>query len=132
MARLKLFTNGRRLWTRTIGSTVVGQAVDTTLVIILTFGGIYPVRILLNIIVTGYALKVGYEVLATPVTYLVINWLKRAEHSDAFDRHESFKSVFLRRKEQPRRVSNLHHNSSYWLGQSFGKLSAADSNPSVQ
>src|SRR5271170_701250 len=90
MARLKLFTNGSKLWTRTIGSTVVGQAVDTVLVITLTFGGIYPIRILINIIVTGYALKVGYEVLATPITYLVINWLKRVEHADAFDRHESF------------------------------------------
>jgi queuosine precursor transporter len=90
MARLKLITNGRKLWTRTIGSTVVGQAVDTVLVITLTFGGIYPIRILINIIVTGYALKVGYEVIATPITYLVINWLKRAEHADAFDRHESF------------------------------------------
>ena len=90
MARLKLFTNGRRLWTRTIGSTVVGQAVDTILVITLTFGGIYPARTLVNIILTGYALKVGYEVIATPITYLVINWLKRAEHSDAFDRHQSF------------------------------------------
>jgi uncharacterized integral membrane protein (TIGR00697 family) len=90
MARLKLFTNGRKLWTRTIGSTVVGQAVDTVLVITLTFGGIYPARVLLNIIATGYALKVGYEVIATPLTYLVINWLKRAEQSDAFDRHESF------------------------------------------
>jgi queuosine precursor transporter len=60
------------------------------LVIILTFGGIYPTHILINIIVTGYALKVGYEVLATPVTYLVINWLKRAENADAFDRHENF------------------------------------------
>jgi uncharacterized integral membrane protein (TIGR00697 family) len=90
LARLKLLTDGRKLWTRTIGSTIVGQAVDTTLVITLTFGGIYPARILLNIIATGYLLKVGYEVLATPLTYLVINWLKRAEHSDAFDRHESF------------------------------------------
>lgn len=90
MARLKLFTNGRKLWTRTIGSTVVGQAVDTTLVIFLTFCGIYPVRTLINIIVTGYALKVGYEVLATPLTYGVIHWLKKAEQSDAFDRHESF------------------------------------------
>src|ERR1700742_3965312 len=72
MARLKLVTNGRKLWTRTIGSTIVGQAVDTALVICLTFGGIYPARVLLNIIVTGYALKVGYEVLATPLTYLVI------------------------------------------------------------
>ncbi len=50
MARLKLFTNGRRLWTRTIGSTVVGQAVDTVLVIVLTFGGIYPVRTLLKLL----------------------------------------------------------------------------------
>ena len=90
MARMKLITNGRKLWTRTIGSTVVGQAVDTVLVITLTFGGIYPVRVLINIIVTGYALKVGYEVIATPITYLVINWLKRAEHADAYDRHESF------------------------------------------
>ncbi len=90
MARMKLVTNGRMLWTRTIGSTIVGQAVDTVLVIILTFGGIYPVHTLLNIIGTGYALKVGYEVIATPLTYLVVNWLKRSEHSDAFDRHESF------------------------------------------
>ncbi len=90
MARLKLVTNGRKLWTRTIGSTVVGQAVDTILVIFLTFGGIYPLRTLLNIIVTGYSLKVAYEVIATPVTYLVINWLKAAEHADAFDRHENF------------------------------------------
>jgi uncharacterized integral membrane protein (TIGR00697 family) len=90
MARLKLITNGHKLWTRTIGSTVVGQAVDTILVIALTFGGIYPVRTLLNIMATGYALKVGYEVIATPLTYLVINWLKRTEQSDAFDRHQSF------------------------------------------
>jgi hypothetical protein len=90
MAKLKLFTDGRKLWTRTIGSTVVGQAVDTILVITLTFGGIYPIRTLVNIILTGYALKVGYEVLATPFTYLVIKWLKRSERADAFDRHASF------------------------------------------
>jgi hypothetical protein len=90
LARLKLVTNGRMLWTRTIGSTVVGQAVDTILVITLTFGGIYPVHTLFNIMATGYVLKVGYETIATPLTYLVINWLKRAEQSDAFDRHQSF------------------------------------------
>jgi uncharacterized integral membrane protein (TIGR00697 family) len=101
MARLKLFTNGHKLWTRTIGSTVVGQAVDTFLVITLTFGGIYPVRTLVNIVLTGYALKVGYEVLATPVTYLVINWLKRTEHADAFDRHESFNPFSFAEKTSP-------------------------------
>ena len=90
MARLKLLTDGHKLWTRTIGSTVVGQAVDTVLVITLTFAGTIPLRTLFNIILTGYCLKVGYEVIATPITYLVINWLKRAEHADAFDRHENF------------------------------------------
>lgn len=90
MARMKLITNGRMLWTRTIGSTIVGQAVDTILVVTITFGGVYSTRILLNTMVTGYVLKVSYEVLATPLTYLVVNWLKRAEHADAFDRHQSF------------------------------------------
>ena len=90
MARLKLLTRGRWLWTRTVGSTVVGQAVDTTLVIVLTFAGTYPARTLAIIIGTAYALKVAYEVLATPVTYLVVNALKRAEHADAFDAHTSF------------------------------------------
>ena len=90
MARLKLLTDGRKLWTRTIGSTVVGQAVDTTLVVTLTFAGTVPARTLVNVILTGYCLKVGYEVIATPITYLIINWLKRTEHADAFDRHENF------------------------------------------
>jgi len=99
MARLKLLTNGRKLWTRTIGSTVVGQAVDTTLVIVLTFGGTYRVQTLVKIIVTGYLLKVAYEVIATPVTYMVINWLKRSEHADAFDRDEDFNPFSFSEKE---------------------------------
>lgn len=90
MARLKLLTDGRMLWTRTIGSTIVGQAVDTTLVVSLTFAGTVPLGTLGNMIVTGYLLKVGYEVLATPLTYMVIHWLKRAEGADAFDRYENF------------------------------------------
>ena len=90
MARLKILTRGRWLWTRTVGSTVVGQAVDTTLVIVLTFAGTYPARTLAVIIATAYFLKVAYEVLATPLTYLIVNWLKRTEHSDAFDAHTSF------------------------------------------
>jgi uncharacterized integral membrane protein (TIGR00697 family) len=90
MARLKLLTNGRKLWTRTIGSTIVGQAVDTTIVVTLTFAGTITWPTLLKTIVVGYGLKVGYEALATPLTYIVINWLKSAENADAFDRHESF------------------------------------------
>jgi uncharacterized integral membrane protein (TIGR00697 family) len=90
MAKLKLLTKGRWLWTRTVGSTVVGQAVDTTLVILITFAGTFTPRKMVEIIITGYLLKVAYEVAATPMTYLVVNWLKRAEHSDAFDAHTNF------------------------------------------
>jgi uncharacterized integral membrane protein (TIGR00697 family) len=87
---LKVLTDGRKLWTRTIGSTVVGQAVDTVLVITLTFAGVYPVHTLVNIIVTGYLLKVVYEVIATPLTYVIINSLKVAEKVDTFDRQMDF------------------------------------------
>jgi uncharacterized integral membrane protein (TIGR00697 family) len=90
MARLKLITKGRWLWTRTVGSTVVGQLVDTTLVIFITFAGVFSTGTLLNIIWQGYLLKVAYEVLATPLTYLIVNALKHAEHVDTFDTHTNF------------------------------------------
>jgi uncharacterized integral membrane protein (TIGR00697 family) len=90
MARLKLATDGRWLWTRTIGSTVVGQAVDTVLVIALTFGGVVSWATIASMIVTGYLLKVGYEALATPLTYAVIYALKRAEGGEVMDTHTSF------------------------------------------
>jgi uncharacterized integral membrane protein (TIGR00697 family) len=90
MARLKLITKGRWLWTRTVGSTVVGQLVDTSLVILITFAGMFTAGKLFQIIWQGYLLKVAYEVLMTPVTYLVVNWLKRAEHVDTFDTHTNF------------------------------------------
>ncbi len=90
MAKLKIRTRGKMLWTRTVGSTVVGQAVDTTLVIMLTFAGRVSTSKLLTMIMTGYVLKVAYEVIATPFTYLVVNGLKRAEHVDTFDAHTDF------------------------------------------
>jgi uncharacterized integral membrane protein (TIGR00697 family) len=101
MAKLKLLTNGEKLWTRTIGSTVVGQGVDTVLVITLTFWGKYPVKTLANIIVTGYLLKVAYEVIATPITYVVIAWLKRSEGADAFDRNENFNPFSFGQRDAP-------------------------------
>lgn len=90
MARLKVLTRGRWLWTRTVGSTIVGQAVDTVIVITLTFFGNYPVATLANMILTSYFLKVAYEIVATPLTYLVVNFLKRTEQSDPFDAHTDF------------------------------------------
>jgi uncharacterized integral membrane protein (TIGR00697 family) len=101
MAKLKLITHGRWLWTRTVGSTVVGQAVDTTLVIVITFAGTFSPGKLFQIIWQGYLLKVAYEVLATPVTYLVVNWLKRAEHVDTFDTHTNFNPFRFQGQEKP-------------------------------
>jgi queuosine precursor transporter len=100
MARLKLLTKGRMLWTRTVGSTVVGQAVDTTLVIVITFAGMFSAHKLFQIIWQGYLLKVAYEVLATPLTYLVVNWLKRAEHVDTFDTHTNFNPFRFEPKDE--------------------------------
>jgi len=90
LARMKLLTEGRWLWTRTVGSTVVGQAVDTTIVMFLAFGGTLNTKLILNLIGSGYLGKVLYEVLATPVTYLVVNFLKRSEGVDVYDTHTDF------------------------------------------
>jgi uncharacterized integral membrane protein (TIGR00697 family) len=85
VAKMKVLTNGRFLWTRTLGSTVVGQAVDTTIVIIVIFWG-SPVGEMVNLIVSGYLFKVVYEAIMTPATYWVVNTLKRREGVDFFDR----------------------------------------------
>ena len=90
LAKLKLLTNGKYLWTRTVGSTVVGQAVDTCLVITLLFAGTQPVGTIVNLILSGYLFKVVYEVLATPLTYKIVGFLKRSEGIDALDRFTNF------------------------------------------
>lgn len=90
LAKLKLVTNGKYLWTRTVGSTVVGQAVDTVLVMTLLFAGRQPASTIINLILSGYAFKVVYEVLATPLTYWIVGFLKRGEDVDAFDRGTNF------------------------------------------
>ncbi len=90
LAKLKLLTKGRYLWTRTIGSTIVGQAVDTTVVMFAAFYGSRPLRVILSLIVSGYLIKVVYETLMTPFTYLIVNALKRAEGIDYFDYRTNF------------------------------------------
>ncbi len=90
MARMKVITQGKMLWMRTIGSTVAGQLVDTIVVIVLAFGGTYDGWTLLKLIFSGYFGKVIYEVVMTPVTYLVVNGLKRAEGVDVFDNSTDF------------------------------------------
>lgn len=95
VAKMKLWTDGRYLWTRTVGSTVVGQAVDTTIVIVVIYWG-QSMGIMFRLIVSGYLFKVAYEVLATPLTYLVVNFLKRREGVNYFDRSTNFNPFALR------------------------------------
>jgi queuosine precursor transporter len=90
MARMKLITNGKHLWMRTIGSTAVGQFVDTLLVMTIAFAGVMATSDILNAIVSGYLAKVLYEAAMTPVTYAVVNWLKRVEGVDIMDTHTDF------------------------------------------
>jgi uncharacterized integral membrane protein (TIGR00697 family) len=90
LAKLKLLTEGRWLWTRLVGSTVVGQAVDTTLVVMIAFWGRTSWSTMGQLILWAYVAKVLYETAATPLTYKVVAELKRVERSDAFDRDEDF------------------------------------------
>jgi queuosine precursor transporter len=85
MARLKIATRGRWLFTRTISSTVIGQGVDSAIFITGAFVGILPVPVLVSTILAQWAVKTAYEVVATPLTYAVVSYLKRREHLDAYD-----------------------------------------------
>ncbi len=95
LARLKVLTAGRMLWARTIGSTVIGQGLDSLIFVAIAFWGIIPPAAILSAIVTQWLLKVAYEVLVTPLTYAVVNFLKRREGLDVFDRDPSFNPLAL-------------------------------------
>jgi queuosine precursor transporter len=95
LAKMKIATGGRWLWTRTIGSTLVGQALDSLVFITIAFVGTIPLDALVNAIATQWLFKTGYEVLATPLTYAIVVSLKRAEGLDAFDRGTNFNPLIL-------------------------------------
>lgn len=90
LAKMKIWTKGKMLWSRTIGSTVIGQLVDSFLFIGIAFYGIIPTPIVLQIALTQYVLKVVYETVATPLTYFVVNKLKKKEGLDVFDVNTNF------------------------------------------
>lgn len=90
MARMKIMTAGKHLWTRTIGSTVVGQGVDSLIFYPVAFLGIWPTSLVLTIMVTNLGLKVLWEALLTPVTYKVVGMLKKAEREDYYDTETNF------------------------------------------
>lgn len=91
LARMKVITGGRRLWARTIGSTLIGQVIDTlTFIAIASLFGVFPWSLFATLVLTNYIFKVGIEVLMTPFTYIVVNFLKRAEREDYYDIHTDF------------------------------------------
>ena len=90
LARMKVWTGGKYLWTRTIGSTVVGQGVDSLIFYPLAFLGVWETRLVVTVLATNYLLKVLWEIVLTPVTYRVIAWFKRAEGLDVFDTSTNF------------------------------------------
>ncbi|MDB5688549.1 MAG: hypothetical protein JWL91_425 [Sphingomonas bacterium] len=92
LARLKLLTRGRHLWSRTIGSTIVGQGIDSLIFYPLAFYGApgWPVQAMLLVMLSQFVLKVAWEVLLTPVTYGIVGFLKRREGIDVYDRGTDF------------------------------------------
>jgi uncharacterized integral membrane protein (TIGR00697 family) len=95
LAKLKIATSGRHLWLRTIGSTLVGQFLDSAIFITLAFAGVIPLAGLLVAIVTQWLVKSAYEALATPVTYLIVGFLKRVEGVDVYDRDTRFNPLLV-------------------------------------
>ncbi len=90
LAKMKVWMEGRALWMRTIGSTIVGQFVDSLLFYPLAFLGVWPAEQVLKVLVLNYFIKVGVEALMTPATYMVVRALKRAENEDYYDRNTRF------------------------------------------
>ena len=95
LAKMKIATEGRWLWTRTIGSTLVGQGLDSLIFIVLAFAGTMPLDALMVLVVTQWLVKSAYEAAATPVTYAVVGYLKRSEGVDVYDRDTRFSPLAL-------------------------------------
>lgn len=96
LAKMKVLFNGKQLWTRTIGSTVAGEAVDSLIFYPAAFLGFWSIDLLLKVMIMNYLIKVTWEVVATPLTYQVVNFLKRAENEDYFDRDTNFTPFSLK------------------------------------
>ncbi len=96
LAKMKIATQGRWLWTRTIGSTLVGEGLDSLVFITLAFSGTIPVDSLLSAIVTQWLFKTGYEIVATPLTYAIVGWLKAKEGIDFYDYKTDFNPVSMK------------------------------------
>jgi queuosine precursor transporter len=96
LAKMKIWTQGRMLWSRTIGSTIVGELIDSALFYFIAFYGIWATGDLIKIVIAQYILKTTWEIVMTPVTYRVVAFLKRAENEDYYDRGTNFTPFSLK------------------------------------
>ncbi|MGH8462194.1 MAG: queuosine precursor transporter [Stenotrophobium sp.] len=103
LAKMKLLTQGRHLWTRTIGSTICGQAVDSLVFFPLAFYGIWTSGTMAEVVLSNFVFKVMVEVVATPLTYAVVGWLKRSEGVDTYDAGTNFSPFSLKGDEGEQR-----------------------------
>jgi uncharacterized integral membrane protein (TIGR00697 family) len=99
LAKMKIMTSGRMLWTRTIGSTICGELVDSGLFYVIAFYGLWSNQQLVSVIIAQYILKTGWEVVMTPVTYRVVAFLKRKENEDWYDRGTNFNPFRLKSEQ---------------------------------
>ncbi len=90
LSKLKIRTNGKYLWIRTIGSTIIGEGIDTVIFCMVAFYGLFPNEVLVAIIISNYLFKTGVEVIFTPVTYAIVRFLKKKEEVDTYDRGISY------------------------------------------
>jgi uncharacterized integral membrane protein (TIGR00697 family) len=90
LAKMKVFTSGHWLFSRTIGSTIVGEGLDTIIFVLVAFAGVYSWDIIWILIISNYIFKVAFEVILTPLTYTVVGYLKRTEKADVYDRKTNF------------------------------------------
>jgi len=90
LAKMKILTKGKHLWQRTIGSTLVGEGIDSIIFCMIAFYGVLPNDLLIAVIVSNYVIKVGIEILFTPLTYKIVGFLKKKEHEDYYDFKTNF------------------------------------------
>jgi len=96
LAKMKIATQGKHMWMRMIGSTVAGQGVDSLIFYPIAFYGIWSNELLLTVMLSNYLVKVAWEALITPFTYLIVNALKKAEQEDFYDTHTDFNPFSLK------------------------------------
>jgi len=96
LAKMKILTQGKWLWTRIVGSTIIGEAIDTVIFYPLAFFGVWETPLLIKVLITSYTFKVTWEILMTPFTYKIVNFLKKVENEDYFDYETNFSPFTLK------------------------------------